>query len=264
MGAMVLGKPYNILIGVTGSVATVKLPELITVLKEKLEPLLQVTLSIRFVCSSKAALHFLDRSEKYSRENWNKFIGYGGYDLMVTDEDEWGAWDEMGDPVVHIELRRWADILVVAPASADFLSKSSCGISDNLLLCVMRAWDLKKPCVLCPAMNTHMWYHPSTEMSISTLSKWGIDIVVPVEKILACNEIGNGALAPIETIVSSVEKYIRLHLREGLASEQNNLFEILAGKINKRRGKKSSRSYYAFLIVNILIGIVFIYLTKFS
>ena len=257
---MAAQRSYNVLIGVTGSVATVKLPELVTALKEKLEPSLQViTLNIRFICSSKAALHFVERSEEYNPENWNKFTRlYGGFDLMITDDDEWGAWERMGDPVVHIALRRWADLLVVAPASADLLSKAACGISDNLLLCVMRAWNFEKPCVLCPAMNTHMWYHPSTETSISILSKWGFDIVMPVEKVLACNDVGNGALAPIETIVGVVEKYIRLHQQRDTAAtaEENKLlFEVLKKRKKVKQIVQSSHST-SYLVVHIFIGMV--------
>lgn len=97
-------------------------------------------------------------------------------------------------------MRRWADILVVAPASANLLSKASYGIADNFVLSVMRAWDFKKPCVLCPAMNTAMWTHPSTKESTDRLQSWGWEILGPVEKVLACNEKGNGAMISVQEI----------------------------------------------------------------
>ena len=76
-----------------------------------------------------------------------------------TDDDEWGAWKQRGDPVTHIELRRWAHLLLVAPLSANTLAKLSNGICDNLLTCLARAWDFGDKCkhlVVAPAMNTAM------------------------------------------------------------------------------------------------------------
>jgi hypothetical protein len=102
--------------------------------------------------------------------------------------------------VLHIEMRRWADILVVAPASANLLSKAAYGIADNFVLSVMRAWDFRKPCVLCPAMNTAMWTHPSTKESIDRMESWGWEVLGPVEKLLACNEKGNGAMISVQEI----------------------------------------------------------------
>ena len=61
------------------------------------------------------------------------------------DEDDWRSWKAVGDEVLHIELRRWADVLVVAPLSANTLAKVACGLCDNLLTCVVRAWDWQKP-----------------------------------------------------------------------------------------------------------------------
>lgn len=63
----------------------------------------------------------------------------------------------MGDPVLHIELRRWADVLVLAPLSANTMAKVAHGLCDNLLTSVVRAWDYAKPMIVAPAMNTYMW-----------------------------------------------------------------------------------------------------------
>ena len=67
-----------------------------------------------------------------------------------------------GDPVLHIELRKWADLLIVAPLDANTLAKFALGLSDNCLTCVFRAWDFAKPVILAPAMNTFMWESPVT------------------------------------------------------------------------------------------------------
>lgn len=97
-------------------------------------------------------------------------------------------------------MRRWADVLIVAPASANVIAKSSYGIADNFVLSVMRAWDFRKPCILCPAMNTVMWTHPTTHESLSRLQSWGWEVLGPVEKVLACNDKGNGAMVSVQDI----------------------------------------------------------------
>ena len=76
------------------------------------------------------------------------------------DADEWGAWRGRGDPVLHIELRRWGDVLLLAPLDANTLAKMAAGLCDNLLTCVARAWDRSKPVLFAPAMNTAMYEHP--------------------------------------------------------------------------------------------------------
>lgn len=60
---------------------------------------------------------------------------------VFTDENEWSTWQKRGDPVLHIELRKWADMILIAPLSANTMAKIVNGICDNLLTCVMRAWD---------------------------------------------------------------------------------------------------------------------------
>ena len=74
---------------------------------------------------------------------------------ILSDEDEWSSWKQIGDPVLHIELRRWADAFVIAPLSANTLAKLANGLSDNLLTCVVRAWDFAHPLLvswlsICP------------------------------------------------------------------------------------------------------------------
>ena len=72
---------------------------------------------------------------------------------------------------------------MVAPASADLIAKASAGMADNLSLCVLRAWDFKKPLFLCPAMNTHMLDHPTTSISLQTLQTWGYRMIDPVHHV---------------------------------------------------------------------------------
>ncbi|CAE7546890.1 HAL3B, partial [Symbiodinium microadriaticum] len=140
--------------------------------------------------------------EEYNRIHWEKFLNLGGLDLCLYDEHEW-SWSGLGDPVLHIELRKWADVVVVAPASADIMAKAANGIADNLLLCVLRAWDTSKPSVMCPAMNTLMLRHPSMDTHMGTLRAFGWRFIESAVKALACGEAGNGALASVDTIVST-------------------------------------------------------------
>jgi phosphopantothenoylcysteine decarboxylase len=120
------------------------------------------------------------------------------------DNDEWNSWRKLGDPVLHIELRRWADVMVIAPLSADALAKMAVGIADTLLLSVVRAWDYSRPLVVAPAMNTMMWEHPVTGEHLAKLESWGVRVVSPVAKELACADVGMGAQASAETIAAAV------------------------------------------------------------
>ncbi|XP_059802159.1 phosphopantothenoylcysteine decarboxylase isoform X3 [Hypanus sabinus] len=121
-------------------------------------------------------------------------------------------WKQRTDPVLHIELRRWADLLVIAPLDANTLGKIANGICDNLLTCVVRAWDLKRPLLFCPAMNTAMWEHPITATQIQTLKGFGYIEVPCIVKKLLCGDEGYGAMAEISTIVEKVQEYLeQLH-----------------------------------------------------
>uniref|UniRef100_A0A0G4I9D1 Flavoprotein domain-containing protein n=1 Tax=Chromera velia CCMP2878 TaxID=1169474 RepID=A0A0G4I9D1_9ALVE len=185
----------NVLLGVTGSVATIKLLELIDKLKSSFEAK-QLKCEIRVVFTSKSK-HFCDPTALPS--NVQSF----------TDEDEWGHWKQKGDPVVHIDLRRWADVFVVAPLSANTLAKLANGLSDNLLTCVARAWDVQKPFIVFPAMNTLMWEHAFTSRHIATIVELGTVVVPPVSKELACGDTGVGALPPVDDVAKKVVEAAR-------------------------------------------------------
>ncbi len=178
----------NILVGVTGSVATIVVKKLVDALSARGHEVQ--------VVATKSSLYFFD-SDSLGVKVWK-------------DEDEWpGNGYERGQSIPHIELRRWADALLIAPLSANTLGKLAGGLCDNLLTCVFRAWDFKKPVVIAPAMNTHMWESPFTRIHLRTLeglSALGLKLVVidPIAKTLACADVGIGAMAEVDTIVSSV------------------------------------------------------------
>lgn len=106
--------------------------------------------------------------------------------------------------MLHIELRKWAHALVVAPLDANTLAKLAHGLSDNLLTCVARAWDFSRPFVVCPAMNTFMWEHPFTAQQLGALESLGVQQIPPISKKLACGDTGCGALAHVTDIVSRI------------------------------------------------------------
>jgi phosphopantothenoylcysteine decarboxylase len=133
---------------------------------------------------------------------------------MYTDaSDEWREWKVLGDPVMHIRLRSWADLLLVAPLSAHSLAKFRHGLCDDALSSVVRAWNFHKPIILAPAMNTAMWDHPLTREQLEAIQKFSpqpetVTVVDPTVKTLACGDVGKGALAPVDDIIAQVQKVV--------------------------------------------------------
>ena len=201
----------RILLGVTGSVAAVRTPSLFHALRDAGH-------DVRVV-ATEPALYFFDPSE----------LCPPGDGPLVRDRDEWPASGyRRGDAVLHIELRRWADLFVVAPLDANTLAKLALGLSDNCLTCVWRAWDFARPVVLAPAMNTMMWESPVTRRHLALIlddrgdglapSSWtlaeadaifarhapGVVLVPPQAKRLACGDVGLGAMAEVTAIAEVV------------------------------------------------------------
>lgn len=152
--------------------------------------------------------------EKYLKSNFNfkciatddtfNFYPHESFGEIYTTSSEWAEYRNNGK-VLHIELSKWADALIIAPLSANTLAKIANGICDNLLTCVSRAWDFNKPFIVAPAMNTNMWNHPITKEHLDKISSWGIKIVPPVEKTLFCGDTGIGAMANVEDIIKEIQ-----------------------------------------------------------
>ncbi|ONK77693.1 uncharacterized protein A4U43_C02F9540 [Asparagus officinalis] len=181
-GRMQSAKP-RVLLAASGSVAAIKFESLCRSFTEWAEVKAVVT---------KSSLHFLDQSS-LPREV-----------TLYTDDDEWTSWKKIGDGVLHIELRKWADLMVIAPLSANTLAKIAGGLCDNLLTCIVRAWDYNKPLFVAPAMNTFMWNNPFTKLHLETIDKLGISVIPPITKRLACGDFGNGAMAEPSEIYTTV------------------------------------------------------------
>jgi phosphopantothenoylcysteine decarboxylase len=213
----------KILLGVTGSVAAIKTPELVAALRTAGH-------AVKVVATD-AALYFFDPvALDPSRVLRNP-------DVVILDEDEWpgrgdGGRYRRGDAVRHIEVRRWADLFLVAPLDANTLAKFANGLCDNCLTCVWRAWDPARPAAVAPAMNTFMWEHPLTRRHLRALAadagaghvpghlddeatlaqinarSKSLRIVGPQVKALACGDVGDGAMADVADLVAAVAELL--------------------------------------------------------
>ncbi|KAK6535223.1 hypothetical protein TWF694_001691 [Orbilia ellipsospora] len=204
----------HILLAATGSVASIKIPLILSALSKYSNTsvrLILTTASLLFLPPLHQLLKIpnldgihLDHHEWPTALHSPSLVQELGTEILsIPDSDsnsnslqESSIWSKVGDPILHIELRRWADILLVAPLSANSLAKVVNGFSDNLLLSVIRAWDTSKPIAVAPAMNTMMWEHPISKTQINVLEnewKW-FRVLRPVEKTLACGDSGSGAM----------------------------------------------------------------------
>ncbi|KAJ3208345.1 hypothetical protein HDU82_002583 [Entophlyctis luteolus] len=180
----------NVLVACTGSVASIKVPLLVRALHGGC--------NVRVVATDHA-VHFFDPVELRDAAI-----------PVLCDSDEWAAWSKRSDPVLHIDLRNWAHLIVVAPLDANTLAKIANGLCDNLLTCVLRAWDFSKPVLVAPAMNTHMWNHPFTNKHLKVAQEdLGYTVISPIKKQLACGDIGIGAMAEVDEIVRIVMDSLR-------------------------------------------------------
>lgn len=114
-----------------------------------------------------------------------------------------------GSVMDHIHLARWADLILVAPATANYINKIANGLGDDLLTTLFLAHDFKKPFLVAPAMNTMMYLHPTTQDSINKLKKFGVGILETASGVLACGEVGYGRLLDPVLIVQEVEAYLK-------------------------------------------------------
>ncbi len=107
----------------------------------------------------------------------------------------------------HIHVSRWADQIILCPATANVLNKLTAGISDDAVTTVFVAgFGLQKPMLVVPAMNTMMWQYPVTQNSIKTLTEWGVEVMQPQSGDLACGENGAGRMPEVEAILQQANR----------------------------------------------------------
>ncbi|MBF0373793.1 MAG: bifunctional phosphopantothenoylcysteine decarboxylase/phosphopantothenate synthase, partial [Alphaproteobacteria bacterium] len=113
--------------------------------------------------------------------------------FSLTDETEMG----------HIRLSREADLVVVAPATADLLARMAAGLANDLAATLLLATD--KPVLVAPAMNVRMWEHPATRANLAVLEQRGLLRVGPTSGEMACGELGEGRMADVPDILAAIE-----------------------------------------------------------
>jgi phosphopantothenoylcysteine decarboxylase/phosphopantothenate--cysteine ligase len=170
----------RVLLIVSGGIAAFKVPELIRMLRRD-------GCAVRCVLTAGGA-HFVTRLTLQALSEDKVYADM----FSLTDESEMG----------HIQLSRSADLLVVAPATADLLARMATGRADDLACAVLLATD--KPVLVAPAMNVRMWLHPATRANMATLRSRGVQVIGPDEGAMACNEFGPGRMSEPPAILDAI------------------------------------------------------------
>ncbi|NPA13752.1 MAG: bifunctional phosphopantothenoylcysteine decarboxylase/phosphopantothenate--cysteine ligase CoaBC [Aquificae bacterium] len=166
-------KDKKILIGITGGIAAYKVYELIRILTKE-------GAKVKTVLTPSA----LD------------FVSPTVLSTLTSNVPYW-EWDYK-NPLVHIDLAKWCDVFLIAPATVNTISKLALGIADNLLTATWLACD--KPKIVAPAANTVMFKNPAVQENLKKLQKWGVEIIPTQKGLLACGDLGEGKLADINLI----------------------------------------------------------------
>jgi len=170
----------RILLGVSGGIAAYKSAELVRRLRD-------AGAEVRVVLTENAA----------------RFVSPLTFQALSGQPVRSGLWDEAAEAAMgHIELARWAQRILIAPASADLIARLAHGFADDLLttLCLASA----APLALAPAMNQQMWAHAATQANVATLRERGIDLLGPAAGSQACGEFGAGRLLEADSIVAEI------------------------------------------------------------
>jgi phosphopantothenoylcysteine decarboxylase len=202
------GKAHLIL-AASGSVATIKLPLIISALEN------HPNLSIRLILTKCAARFLAGRSPE--QPTVASLALLPNVDSVHLDEDEWAEPWTRDAKILHIELRRWGHLLAIVPMSANLLARVTGGLCDDLLTSVIRAWDIdsnpeRATIIAAPAMNSMMWAHPLTAKQITILNeewRW-FEVLPPQVKTLACGDVGQGGMCDWNEIVAVIEKRLAL------------------------------------------------------
>jgi phosphopantothenoylcysteine decarboxylase / phosphopantothenate---cysteine ligase len=171
----------HVLLGVTGGIAAYKSAELVRRLTER-------GAEVQVVMTAAA----------------REFVGAATFQALSARPVRESLWDPAAEAAMgHIELARWADLVLVAPATADFLARLAVGRADDLLgaLCLATT----APVVVAPAMNHQMWAHAATQANVATLAQRGVRVLGPAVGDQACGEQGPGRMLEATEIAGLVE-----------------------------------------------------------
>lgn len=170
--------PNNIILGVTGSIAAYKAADLTSLLVKR-QGDVQVVMT-RDAQQFITPLPFKTLSRH----------------AVVTDlYDEEEGWKP-----THIRLADEANLLLIAPATANIIAKLALGIADDALSCIALALNPRAKILIAPAMNGKMWLHPATQYNVATLKARGVEFIGPEEGMLSCGYEGIGRLWPVEKV----------------------------------------------------------------
>lgn len=184
-------KGKQIIVGVTGSIAAYKAAEIVSYLTQAAAKVKVImtpaatffisSLTFQTLSHNPVATNLFESVEKPARRS-------GGYDPE------------------HISLARWADLMLIVPATANIIGKIAAGLADDLLSAVIMS--VKTPVLIAPAMNENMYKNPIVQENIKRLEKLGYKFIAPAKGRLACQEIGEGRLASFARIIDAVKSFL--------------------------------------------------------
>lgn len=186
-----LSAPKKILLGLTGGIAAYKAAELTRLLVKQ-------GMDVQVVMTASA----------------QQFITPTTLQALSGKPVLTELWDNTGNGMAHIDLARAADLILVAPASANFIAKLAHGVADDLLstLCLARG---SCPLMVAPAMNVEMWQNPATQRNIAQLKQDGVTLLGPESGAQACGETGMGRMLETETLVQAINAQLQPKLLAG-------------------------------------------------
>lgn len=173
----------RIVVGVSGGIAAYKACDLVSKLSKK-------DYEVKVILTKHA----------------EKFVSKLTFEALCHNYVETDLFDESNeDPIAHITLAKWADLMIIVPATANIIAKVTHGISDDLLSTTFLACNKHK--MICPAMNTQMYENPITQKNIQACKDLGYQILDPVVGHLACNDTGSGKMIEPADIVEAIDNY---------------------------------------------------------
>jgi phosphopantothenoylcysteine decarboxylase / phosphopantothenate---cysteine ligase len=148
-------------------------------------------------------------------ESAQKFVAPLTFQALSRQDVYWDTFDEKdSSKIAHIDLADWADLVLVAPATANIIGKLANGIADDMISTTILATTTKV--WIAPAMNVHMYDHPAVKRNINTLFEFGYEFVEPSEGYLACGYVGKGRLEEPDRVVELVDHYFSDLVSEGM------------------------------------------------